>query len=167
MLTLPPHCSHKLQPLDCSVYGPFKTYYNQACSVFMVNHPGQPISIHNVAEIVGKSYPQAFTPKNIISGFSVTGIWPFNPNNFSEDDYLCSYVTDRPMDVSTPVPLVNATHTDSYILGTSSTTANKSPEKEKLSVQESTSTACLVSPHIIRPFPKAPPRKTKGGRKRG
>ena len=32
-LTLPPHCSHKLQPLDRSVYGPFKTFYNQVAKL--------------------------------------------------------------------------------------------------------------------------------------
>jgi DDE superfamily endonuclease len=31
MLTFPPHCSHKLQPLDRSVYGPMKKYYNTSC----------------------------------------------------------------------------------------------------------------------------------------
>ena len=29
MLTFPPHCSHKMQPLDVSVYGPVKAYYTQ------------------------------------------------------------------------------------------------------------------------------------------
>ncbi len=28
MLTLPPHCSHKLQPLDRTVFSAFKKYYN-------------------------------------------------------------------------------------------------------------------------------------------
>jgi hypothetical protein len=30
MLTLPPHTSHTLQPLDRTVFGPYKAYYN-AC----------------------------------------------------------------------------------------------------------------------------------------
>lgn len=30
LLSFPPHCSHKLQPLDRSVYGPFKKYINQS-----------------------------------------------------------------------------------------------------------------------------------------
>jgi len=32
LLTFLPHCSHKLQPLDRSVNGPLKRYYNDACS---------------------------------------------------------------------------------------------------------------------------------------
>jgi len=30
MLSFPPHCSHRLQPLDVSVFGPFKTYLANA-----------------------------------------------------------------------------------------------------------------------------------------
>ena len=96
MLTLPPHCSHKLQPLDRTVYGPFKTFYNQACNAFMVNNPGQPITIHDIGALVGKAYPLAFTQRNIVAGFSCTGICPFNPNTFTDEDFLSSYVTDRP-----------------------------------------------------------------------
>ena len=28
MLSFPPHCIHRLQPLDRSIYGPFKKYFN-------------------------------------------------------------------------------------------------------------------------------------------
>ena len=98
MLTLPPHCSHRLQPLDRTVYGPFKSAFNRSADAFMVNHPGQPITIHDIAEIVGSAYPLAFTPMNIVSGFKCTGIYPYNPNVFSEEDFLSSYVTDRDME---------------------------------------------------------------------
>jgi len=36
MLTLPSHCSHKLQPLDQPVSGPFKPYDNAACDEWVV-----------------------------------------------------------------------------------------------------------------------------------
>ena len=96
LLTLPPHCSHKLQFLDQSVYGPFKTFYNQAANVFMVSHPGKTITIYDVAELVGKADEQALTPRNIRSGFVASGIWPFNRDVFGEDEFLSSYVSDRP-----------------------------------------------------------------------
>ena len=31
LFTFPPHCSHKLQPLDVGVSGPFKRYYSCLC----------------------------------------------------------------------------------------------------------------------------------------
>ena len=95
-LTLPPHCSHKLQPLDRSVYGPFKTFYNQAANVFMVSHPGKTIAIYDVAELVGKAEEQTLTPRTIRSGFAASGIWPFNRDLFGENEFLSLYVSDRP-----------------------------------------------------------------------
>ena len=96
LLTLPPHCSHKLQPLDRSVYGPFKTFYNRAANAFIISHPGKTITIYDVAELVGKADEQALTPKTIRSGFAASGIWPFNKDVFGEDKFLFSYVSDRP-----------------------------------------------------------------------
>lgn len=96
LLTLPPHTSDNLQPLDRCVFGPFKAQYNKAADKWMLNHPGKPITIYDISEIVGEAYPLAFTPKNIIKSFEVTGICPFNRDIFGEEDFLCSFVTDRP-----------------------------------------------------------------------
>ena len=96
LLTLPSHSSHKLQPLDRSVYGPFKTFYNQAANAFMFSHPGETITIYDVAELVGKADEQTLTPRTIRSGFAANGIWPFNRDVFGEDEFLSSYVSDRP-----------------------------------------------------------------------
>ncbi|XP_033106915.1 uncharacterized protein LOC117108831 [Anneissia japonica] len=41
LLSFPPHTSHKLQPLDRSVYGPFKTYLKCAQGTWLRNHPGE------------------------------------------------------------------------------------------------------------------------------
>ena len=87
LLTPLPHCSHKLQPLDRSVYGPFKTFYNQAANAFMVSHLGKTITIYDVEKLVGKADEQALTPRTIRSGFAASGIWPFNRDVFGEDDF--------------------------------------------------------------------------------
>nr|XP_042911567.1 MFS-type transporter clz9-like [Parasteatoda tepidariorum] len=39
LLSFPPHCSHRLQPLDVSVYGPLKRYVNVAMDSWIKNHP--------------------------------------------------------------------------------------------------------------------------------
>ncbi|GFQ70671.1 casein kinase I isoform alpha [Trichonephila clavata] len=78
------------------VFGPFKKYYSSTCSNWMLMNLGKPINIYEVAENVGKSYPLAFTPVNILVGFRVSGIWPVIPNVFTDDEYLSSSVTDRP-----------------------------------------------------------------------
>lgn len=46
LLTLPPHCTHKMQPLDVGVFGPFMTYYNQAIANFHVNNKNAKADIY-------------------------------------------------------------------------------------------------------------------------
>ena len=84
MLTLPPHTSHRLQPLDKTVYGPLKTYFNRATDGWMRTHPGRTVSIYEVAELVKQAFMPAMTPTNITSGFRATGIFPFNRNIFPD-----------------------------------------------------------------------------------
>lgn len=95
LLTIPPHTSNKLQPLDCAIYGPLKSYYNSACDNWMLNHPGRTLTIYEIAECFGNAFLLVFSKRNIESAFRVTGIWPVNVNIFTEDDFLSSYVTDR------------------------------------------------------------------------
>lgn len=38
ILSFPPHSSHKLQPLDVSVFGPVKTYYKSQCAAWQKNN---------------------------------------------------------------------------------------------------------------------------------
>ena len=96
MVSFPPHCSHKLQPLDRSVYGPLKRYYNVACDDWIVSHKGRTMTIYDVPAMVGLAYRKAMTPANIQAGFKVSGISPFNRNVFTDDEFLPADVTDRP-----------------------------------------------------------------------
>ena len=62
----------------------------------MVSHPGKTITIYDVAELVGKADEQTLTPRTIRSGFAASGIWLFNRDVYGEDEFLSSYVLDRP-----------------------------------------------------------------------
>jgi hypothetical protein len=44
MLSLPPHTSHRMQPLDVSFYGPLKKSFYQACRTWMTNHPHEKLT---------------------------------------------------------------------------------------------------------------------------
>ncbi|XP_072397987.1 uncharacterized protein [Diabrotica undecimpunctata] len=76
LLTIHPHTSHKMQPLDRGVFGLYKSFYHKTAEDWMLSNPGKPINIYDVAGIAGKAYLQAFTPKNIVKSFKVTGLWP-------------------------------------------------------------------------------------------
>lgn len=96
LLTIPPHTSNRLQPLDVSLFGPFRGHYNRAIDSWLAANPGKTCSLYEVAELSGKAFSLAFTPKNIQSGFARCGIYPFNRDIFTDDDFIGSYVTDRP-----------------------------------------------------------------------
>lgn len=105
MITFPPHTSHKLQPLDISVYGPLKCYYNQAVEAWLLNNKGKTFDIYTVSEALGTAFPRAFTPSNIMSGFRKAGIFPFDESIFTDSDFLSSYVTDQPLNSEDTAPV--------------------------------------------------------------
>lgn len=96
MLSFPPHCSHKLQPLDVSVFGPFKKYLSGAQDAWLRSNPGRTITIYDIPRIVAESLPLAATPLNIVNGYKKAGIFPFNKEIFCASEFDPSYVTDRP-----------------------------------------------------------------------
>ena len=74
LLTIPPHTSHRLQPLDCSVYGPFKSAYNRALDGWVRSNPGKTVSIYEIPALVNQAQMVAVTAANIVAGFRITGI---------------------------------------------------------------------------------------------
>lgn len=96
VVTFPPHCTHRLQPLDVAVNGPFKRQLSVAQNDWLLNNPGKTISIHDLAGIVTPAYNVSYTGRNILAGFATPRIYPFSRNAFSEDDFKCAEVTNRP-----------------------------------------------------------------------
>lgn len=191
MLSFPPHCSHKLQPLDRSVYFPFKKFYNSACDQWMLENKGKTMTIYDIPVMVGKAFPKAMTPTNIQAGFRVSGICPFNPDIFDEADFLPSNVTDRPLEndaaqepretnAQPPVPSGSDAPIDDSTTGNPAHSAIEQAPDEgtptaEMQMQGSNETPTVapppaVVPHVItpehiRPFKKAAARKKTGGRK--
>ncbi|XP_030753191.1 uncharacterized protein LOC115880193 [Sitophilus oryzae] len=90
VITLPPHCTNRLQPLDLTVFGPFKSYLNSEMDIWMTNHPGERITEYDMGPLIGNAFRRAATPNNICSGFKTSDIFPYNPNVFSDDDYAAA-----------------------------------------------------------------------------
>lgn len=91
MLSFPPHTSHKLQPLDVSVYGPFKSYCATAFSDWLTSNPGKTITIKQIAALTKIAFQEAFTQRNITKSFEAPGLWPLNRLVFSEEEFLPSF----------------------------------------------------------------------------
>jgi hypothetical protein len=115
--------------------------------------------------LVGEIYQSSVTPLNITSGFKKTGIYPFNSEPFTEEDFLTSFVTDRPMPTDNDVG-------HSCVQSSSNLSLSQVDEDTNMShflqCTPSTSQTLALSPADIRPYPKAEPRKlvlSKKGRK--
>lgn len=90
LLSLPPHTSHKMQPLDVTFYGPLKSAYSRECDLFMKMHPYEKIAHDHLASIFNKAYTRVATMEKAVKGFEVTGIYPLNPHIFDDDDVITS-----------------------------------------------------------------------------
>ncbi|XP_065672428.1 tigger transposable element-derived protein 1-like [Hydra vulgaris] len=164
LMTFHPHTTHKMQPLDRGVFGPFKTFYNNAMNNWMISpgNAGKPVTIFDISYLVGQAYPHAFVPNNIINSFKCTGFYPFNENIFTDIDFLAANVTDRPI-VNTEACLSNeiidVKTAPSSVPSTSSIVLGEIPTV-------SLPSRSIVSPEIIRPHPKAKLRKTNTSKRR-
>lgn len=107
MLTFPPHTSDKLQPLDVSVFHPFKHYYNRSLEAWHFNNPGKVFSIHDVAQAIGEAFLKAFTPLNIMSGFR---------SKADQNSYLARCIEKVPLKTASKGAKKNRTHGWKYSL---------------------------------------------------
>ncbi|KAH9630861.1 hypothetical protein HF086_014602 [Spodoptera exigua] len=97
MVCLPPHCTHRMQPLDVSFYGPLKTYFNQEVSTWLKNHPGRVVTHFQIGAILNKAYGKAATIQIAVNGFQKTGLWPVDPNIFPDYLFEPAETTNIPM----------------------------------------------------------------------
>lgn len=94
LLTLPPHSSHKMQPLDRGFFGPLKIKFAYECDKWLSANPGRVIGQTEVAHLVNEAFQKVATVNNATSGFKTSGIWPIDRNIFSEEDFAAASVTD-------------------------------------------------------------------------
>lgn len=155
MLSFPPHCSHRLQPLDLSVFGPLKRKLSSSQSNWLRTHPGRPISIYDIAGILCDPWKEAVTMKNICSGFQKAGIFPFNSDIFTDDDFVPSEVTDRPLDIGpSNTSTDSTTESVGQVIDTSdSTAATDSDQATNEPHDENTPLHCYLRRHNISAIP--------------
>ena len=97
LLCLPPHTTHRLQPLDVGFFKPLQTYYDRFIATWLRNNPGRTFTEYQVAEAFGDAFGKAATVATAVNSFAKCGIWPFNPSVFDDSDYAPSATTDRPL----------------------------------------------------------------------
>lgn len=94
MLSVPPHTTHKLQPLDRTFMKPFKGAYQVACSLWMRANPGLRINDYDIAKLVADAYRKVCRLDIAENGFKCTGIYPLNSQIFTDLDFMGSELTN-------------------------------------------------------------------------
>ncbi|KAH8430077.1 transposase [Aspergillus melleus] len=107
-LYMPPHSSHKLQPLDVGCFSPLKKYYGQQISKAIQNGM-EHIDKSDFIRHFKRAYKEAFSTDNIKSSFAATGLVPYSPNR------VLSKL--KPLRSSTPTPPSTSSSNQSMYLG--------------------------------------------------
>ena len=95
ILSLPPHCTHKLQPLDVAFMKPLATYYTQMVECWLKQHNGRCVTVFQLANLFGNAYLKLATAQTAANGLRKTGIYPLNCNIFEDHEFAPSSVTDQ------------------------------------------------------------------------
>lgn len=172
VVCIPPHCSHKLQPLDVSFMGPLNTFYVQAIERFLRNNPGRTVTQFQVSRLFGEAYMKAAVPLNAVNGFSKCGIEPLNEHIFSEEDFAAAEVTEIPLPPAAMASAVNAIEppptdrTAAPSLQAGSSSSNTSVLDKTYDPQPGSS--FYIRPEDVSPVPRVSEAKRKSNaRKKG
>ncbi|XP_060845492.1 uncharacterized protein LOC132925085 [Rhopalosiphum padi] len=147
MLSLLPHTSHRLQPLDVSFFGPLKAVFKRKCDLYIKSHCLVKITPYDLAELFNKAYSCVATIQKGISGFASTGIVPMNPNIFTDEDYFAAVT----LNCDDPINVIETPNT-----------SNSTPQSSKNAADSLVSTQIsqsLISIEELTPIPKKMPIK--------
>lgn len=84
MVSLPPHTSHRLQPLDLTFFTPLKSAFYREFDFYLKPTGHTKITEYDVAEFLNKLFDEVAKISTAVSGFRTSGICPFNPEKCSD-----------------------------------------------------------------------------------
>ena len=80
VLVLPPHSTHRLQPLDIGLFGPLAKAYDRQIQDFMLEYQGfVGLAKRDFYGLFRGAWLASFTTANIKSAFAASGIYPLDP----------------------------------------------------------------------------------------
>lgn len=169
-MSLPPHTSHKLQPLDVSVFPntltssgcnlkgpPFKGKLKIAFNDGHIQNVGKTLTIYNIAELSKLAYLESFTPNNIINKL-VFGDDDFAPIDIFSTGY--HDLTDENTQNTQDLHFVDSETSQNNVIVDRE--QNKSPtlDADLVSVSDAddplhvSSSKAILTPEVVRPYPK-------------
>ena len=96
LVALPSHLTDVVQPLDLSVFKPFKAALKKRQRDWRAKNRGKSITPSLFVKFVTESWMQCVTSSVIMSGFRRAGIAPFSPENILASLDLCRLAYQAP-----------------------------------------------------------------------
>jgi hypothetical protein len=79
LMAYPPHSTHRLQPLDVSLFNPLSNFYSQNLDSWLLRSYGTcNMSKRHFWALFKPAFDAAFTKDNIASGWKKTGLYPLD-----------------------------------------------------------------------------------------
>ena len=78
LICFPPHCTHILQPLDVSVFGPLKSAWRKVLKEHQIASCAATVTKEDFPALLAKLWEVSFLSKHLISGFEKCGLCPLS-----------------------------------------------------------------------------------------
>lgn len=143
LVCFPPHCTHRMQPLDVAFFAPLMTYYNQEVTVWLKAHPGRIVTQFQVGYLFSRAFQRAATVMTAVNAFQTTGIVPLNPYIFADHLFAPAETTDRstdhvPATVPSSIAEPSCSSEEVCVVSNQSVLANASDNSQSSVAQSST-----------------------------
>lgn len=103
LFCLPPHTTHKLQPLDVGVFGPLQRKWQAHCDEILTN-TGQEPRREDIVKVYMAARNEAITPELVQSAWRHCGMAPLNQNIFTKDDFAPSATSSTTFHIPASFP---------------------------------------------------------------
>ena len=101
-ITIPPHTSHRLQPLDLTFFGALKKAFFREMDNWMTRNPGKRVCDYDICNIFTPAFVRTANIEKAVNGFKASGICPYNDSIFTDVEFAPSMVTERNLPVDQP-----------------------------------------------------------------
>jgi len=125
LFCLPPHTTHRLQPLDVGVFGPLQNAWQKECQEVLAK-TGKEVVLKNIVRVYMDVRQKAFKKETIFAAWRKAGIRLLNPNIFTDADFAPSHTTSTHLHTPSSYP----ENTPGFFDDPSSDDSSYHPDKE-------------------------------------
>ena len=106
LICLPPHCTHRMQPMDINFNRPLKAMWEKTVANFTVTNP-QGVHRSNLSSLFSMTWNKLVVEGNasklIQSGFRHCGLFPFSRKTIKDDQFESAKTLENMNNYDTPI----------------------------------------------------------------